>query len=123
MTREQEDWLAAELMDSQKMAESEERTARRYIKRAVDRILIYCNRQDLPEQLHSTVVQLAEDMLKADTVTEKGKEVASVSRGDTAISYRDGKENQKAAVDLMKDYRGILNHYRKMRLPEDRKNE
>lgn len=123
MTREQEDWLVSELMDSQKMAESEERTARRYVKRAVDRILIYCNRQDLPEPLHNTVVQLAEDMLKADTVTENGKEVASVSRGDTAISYRDGKENQKAAVDLMKDYRGILNHYRKMRLPEDRKNE
>ena len=43
MTQEQENSLVADVMDSMKMAESEERTARRYVKRAVDKILIYCN--------------------------------------------------------------------------------
>ena len=41
MTKEQEDWLVAEVMDSMKMSEAEERSARRYVKRAVDKILIY----------------------------------------------------------------------------------
>ena len=68
MTKEQEDWLVAEVMDSMKMSETEERSARRYVKRAVDKILIYCNRDDLPEQLLSTAAQIAEDMLKADLV-------------------------------------------------------
>ena len=68
MTKEQEDWLVAEVMDSMKMSETEERSARRYVKRAVDKILIYCNREDLPEQLLSTAAQIAEDMLKADLV-------------------------------------------------------
>ena len=30
MTKEQEDWLVAEVMDSMKMSETEERSARRY---------------------------------------------------------------------------------------------
>ena len=68
MTKEQEDWLVAEVMDSMKMSETEERSARRYVKRAVDKILIYCNREDLPERLLSTAAQIAEDMLKADSM-------------------------------------------------------
>ena len=60
MTKEQEDWLVAEVMDSMKMSETKERSARRYVKRAVDKILIYCNREDLPEQLLSTAAQIAE---------------------------------------------------------------
>ena len=63
MTKEQEDWLVAEVMDSMKMSETEERSARRYVKRAVDKILIYCNREDLPERLLSTAAQIAEDVL------------------------------------------------------------
>lgn len=123
MTKEQEDWLVAEVMDSMKMSETEERSARRYVKRAVDKILIYCNREDLPEQLLSTAVQIAEDMLKADQVKESEKEVASINRGDTAISYRDGSGKQKATVDFMKDYEKSLNRYKKMNLPKDLAND
>ena len=119
MTKEQEDWLTAEVMDSMKMSEAEERTARRYAKRAVDKILIYCSREDLPEQLLGTAAQIAEDMLKADLVKTGGKEVASINRGDTAISYRDGSGNQKATVDFMKDYEKSLNRFKKMNLPKD----
>ena len=78
MTKEQEDWLVAEVMDSMKMSETEERSARRYVKRAVDKILIYCNREDLPERLLSTAAQIAEDMLKADLVKTGEKEVARI---------------------------------------------
>ncbi len=119
MTKKQEDWLVAEVMDSMKMSETEERSARRYVGRAVDKILIYCNREDLPEQLLGTAAQIAEDMLKADMVKEGGKEVASINRGDTAISYRDGSGSQKATVDFMKDYEKSLNRFKKMNLPKD----
>ena len=119
MTKEQEDWLVAEVMDSMKMSETEERSARRYVKRAVDKILIYCNREDLPEQLLSTAAQIAEDMLKADLVKTGAKEVASINRGDTAISYRDGSGNQKATVDFMKNYEKSLNRFKKINLPKD----
>lgn len=101
------------------MSETEERSARRYVKRAVDKILIYCNREDLPEQLLSTAAQIAEDMLKADLVKTGEKEVASINRGDTAISYRDGSGNQKATVDFMKNYEKSLNRFKKINLPKD----
>ncbi len=122
MTKEQEDQLVAEVMDSMKMSETEERSARRYLKRAVDKILIYCNREDLPEQLLSTAAQIAEDMLKADMVKPDEKEVASISRGDTAISYHDGSSRQQATVDFMKDYEKSLNRFKKMNLPKDTAN-
>lgn len=119
MTKEQEDRLVAEVMDSMKMSETEEQQARRYVKRAVDKILIYCNREDLPEQLLGTAAQIAEDMLKADLVIAGGKEVASINRGDTAISYRDGSASRQATVDFMKDYEKSLNRFKKMNLPKD----
>lgn len=119
MTHEQEKWLVAELMDSMKMSEDQERSARRYVGRAVDKILIYCNRRDLPDPLLSTVVQIAEDMLRADLVVEDGKEVAGINRGDTAISYRDNSGKQKATVDFMKNYEASLNRFKKINLPKD----
>ena len=103
MTKEQEDWLVAEVMDSMKMSETEERSARRYVKRAVDKILIYCNREDLPEQLLSTAAQIAEDMLKADLVKTGEKEVASINRGDTAVTvYRAFKDTLPGGESVFK---------------------
>lgn len=119
MTKEQEDWLVGEVMDSMKLSETEERSVRRYIRRVVDKILIYCNRDDLPEQLFSIVVQIVEDILKADGGKNSEKEVASITRGDTAISYRDGSANQKATLDFMKNYQTSLNRFKKMNLPKD----
>ena len=53
MASEQENRIVAEVMDNMKMAETEESSARRYVRRAVDKILIYCCREDLPERLES----------------------------------------------------------------------
>ena len=113
MASEQENRIVAEVMDNMKMAETEESSARRYVRRAVDKILIYCCREDLPE------AQIAEDMLKADLLVSTGKETSSVTRGDTTISYRDPSASRSATVDFMKNYETSLNHYKKMRLPKD----
>ena len=106
MASEQENRIVAEVMDNMKMAETEESSARRYVRRAVDKILIYCCREDLPERLEGTAAQIAEDMLKADLLVSTGKETSSVTRGDTTM-------------DFMKNYETSLNHYKKMRLPKD----
>lgn len=123
MTEKLEEFMVSELMDSMKMQEDQAQSARRYIRRAVDKILIYCNRDDLPDQLADTVVQIAQDMLKADQVVENEKEVASINRGDTAISYRDGSAKTQATVNFMKDYEKTLNHFKRMNLPKDKKND
>ncbi|MCM1212916.1 MAG: translation initiation factor 2 [Lachnospiraceae bacterium] len=123
MTKKQEQWMVSELMDNLKMRDDQERSARRYVGRAVDKILIYCNRGDLPDQLMNTAVQIAEDMLRADQAVESGKEVASVDRGDTAISYRDSSAKAQLTVDFMKDHQKTLNHFKKMSLPGDKRND
>lgn len=104
MASEQENRIVAEVMDNMKMAETEESSARRYVRRAVDKILIYCCREDLPERLEGTAAQIAEDMLKADLLVSTGKETSSVTRGDTTISYRDPSASRSATVDFMKNY-------------------
>ena len=119
MASEQENRIVAEVMDNMKMAETEESSARRYVRRAVDKILIYCCREDLPGRLEGTAAQIAEDMLKADLLVSTGKETSSVTRGDTTISYRDPSASRSATVDFMKNYETSLNHYKKMRLPKD----
>lgn len=119
MTKEQENSIVADVMDSCRLEESKESTARRYVRRAVDKILIYCNRKDLPDQLTGTAAQIAEDMLKADMVAQSERDVASINRGDTAISYRDNSGSQTAAIDFMKDYKNSLNRFKKMNLPGD----
>ena len=63
MASEQENRIVAEVMDNMKMAETEESAARRYVRRAVDKILIYCCREDLPERLEGTAAQIAEDKM------------------------------------------------------------
>lgn len=119
MTEKQEKWLIAEVMGTMKLTENQQHIAKRYVTRAVDKVLIYCNREDLPERLLSTVAMIAEDMLRADQVVESDKEVASITRGDTSISYRDDSGKQEATTTFMKDYQNTLNRFRKMNLPKD----
>lgn len=115
---EQEKRIAAEVMDNLKINESQERKIRRYVKRAVDKILIYCCREDLPTQLEGTAAQMAEDLLKADGVAESGGSVATITRGDTSISYRDDSASQTGLAEFVKNYETSLNHFKKMRLPK-----
>jgi len=101
------------------MAETEQSAAKRYAKRAVNKILIYCNREDFPEMLEDTAAQIAEDMIRADMISPSEKAVASVSRGDTSISYKDDSSVRQQTVDFMRNYEITLNRYKKMNLPKD----
>ncbi|RGJ72678.1 translation initiation factor 2 [Eubacterium sp. TM05-53] len=92
----------------------------RYAKRVKLKILAHCNRDDLPEALESVVAEITEEMLMADKViATDNKEVASVSRGDTSITYKDPASAYNNAIDFMKDYLCQLVHFKRMRLPRD----
>lgn len=120
VVQEQMERITTEVMENLKLKVEDASTAKRYVKRAVNKILIYCNRDDLPEQLEDTASQIAEDMLKADMVKVPEKEVASINRGDTAISYKDNSQTRQQTVGFMKNHESTLNRFRKMNLPKDK---
>lgn len=119
--------MAQELQASLGLDEEKLPTVMRYIRRVVNRSLIYCNRQDIPEGLELLVMEITEEMLRADKVKpppqEQAPEVSSVKRGDTTITYRDKDSAYQQAESFLRDYYGSLNHFRKMRLPRDQRNE
>lgn len=112
--------ITQEVVDNLKLTEDKVSSAKRYVKRVISKILIFCGRADLPEQLHDTAAQIAEDMLKIDGVVETKAEAASITRGDTAISYRDKSSAYKDTTTFMKNYESQLIHFKKMKLPEDK---
>ena len=67
-------------------------TIERYVKRAISRILVFCGRED---------------------------DVASVTRGDTSISYRDKANSLKETVAFVKNYESQLIPFKRMKLPKD----
>ena len=93
-----------------------------YTKRLVNTLLIRCNREDIPPALEVKAGEILEDMLRVDEVIPSAsageKEVASITRGDTSISYRDkgGVLNNMRA--FIKNYDADLAHFRKMNLPK-----
>lgn len=93
----------------------------RYVKRALSQVKVFCNRTDIPVELEDTIAQIVEDMLRADGVVKLDNDIASVSRGNTSISYTNKQEAYMRTVDFMKDYQAILIHYRKMKVPQRRK--
>lgn len=110
------------LSDEQK--EQLEPIIARYANRVRLKVLAHCNRNDLPEALESVVAEITEDMLMADKViTIDNKEVASVSRGDTSITYKAPASAYNNAIDFMKDYSCQLVHFKRMRLPRDPNDE
>ena len=92
-----------------------------YVKRALSQVKVFCNRTDIPIELEDTIAQIVEDMLRADGVVKLDNDIASVSRGNTSISYTNKQEAYMRTVDFMKDYQNILIHYRKMKVPQRRK--
>lgn len=94
-------------------------TIERYVKRAISRILVFCGREDFPPPLEDVAAQIVEDMLRADQVAPSENDVASVTRGDTSISYRDKANSLKETVAFVKNYESQLIPFKRMKLPKD----
>ena len=85
----------------------------------INRILVFCGREDFPPPLEDVAAQIVEDMLRADQVAPSENDVASVTRGDTSISYRDKANSLKETVAFVKNYESQLIPFRRMKLPKD----
>lgn len=114
---EQIERIAAGIKRAHSLSVADEVMVRRRVQMAVTRILSSCNRDDLPEALEIVAAQMAEDMLRDDTVIETPQQVSSVTRGDTSISYRDKTSHAKATRDYLQDYEDMLWRYRKPGVP------
>lgn len=113
--------ITNEVKDNLDLSSDYEKTVLRYVKRALSQVKVFCNRTDIPVELEDTIAQIVEDMLRADGVVKLDNDIASVSRGNTSISYTNKQEAYMRTVDFMKDYQTILIHYRKMKVPQRRK--
>lgn len=113
--------ITNEVKDNLDLSSDYEKTVLRYVKRALSQVKVFCNRPDIPVELEDTIAQIVEDMLRADGVVKLDNDVASVSRGNTSISYTNKQEAYMRTVDFMKDYQTILIHYRKIKVPQRRK--
>lgn len=113
--------ITNEVKDNLDLSSDYDKTVLRYVKRALSQVKVFCNRTDIPVELEDTIAQIVEDMLRADGVVKLDNDIASVSRGNTSISYTNKQEAYMRTVDFMKDYQNILIHYRKMKVPQRRK--
>lgn len=102
------------------LTQEQEPTIERYVGRAVNRIKVFCSREDFPAPLEDVAAQIAADMLRADQISAGVNDVSSVTRGDTTIHYRDKASALSETVSFAKNYESQLVPFKRMKLPEDK---
>ena len=121
MEKNQLQRIVQEVLENPKLSDDDERIVTRYVRRAVLQIQAHCNRDGLPEALEAVAAQIVEDMLSADGYIQSNKDVASIGRGDTSITYKDQASTYQNTVEFMKNYECQLVHFKKIKLPTDPK--
>lgn len=89
-------------------AVGDEPAALSYIHQAAESIKAYCNLPTVPEGLFYAWVEVASCLISSGG--GGGDNVASISEGDTSISFRPTSEQS----DILSGYKSILNRYRRM---------
>lgn len=79
-----------------------------YINQAAETIKAYCNLPTVPDGLFFAWVEVASCLISSGG--GGGDSVASVSEGDTSITFRPQSEQS----DILSGYKSILNRYRRM---------
>lgn len=114
--------IAADVQQTLKLPEDKAPLIQRYTRRAVNRILVYCSRPDLPELLEDVAAQIVEDMLHYDNQAGDNTSdgiISSISRGDTTISYKDRRSSYAETVEFVRNYASLLIPFRRMKIPRD----
>lgn len=81
-----------------------------------EKVLNYCNIDEIPISLKNTCYRMAIDMYRNETLGQEQQDmiVSSISEGDTSTSFK-VKEQDKTYIDsIFKDYKSQLNRYRKL---------
>lgn len=78
-------------------------------------IINYCNLKTLPAGLEHTAYRMAMDLWRFDQPGEESAPLTavSISEGDTSSSF--SSTSDALAGGVLRDYRGQLNRYRKLR--------
>lgn len=97
-----------------------------HIKSCVQKVLNYCNREDLPDALMPIIVEMTAKAYNAWLTGGTGGVVAtgvvsSISRGDFSVSYDNSKEATEAAQslsanDFINEYKLQLYQFKKVKL-------
>ena len=77
--------IAATAKSNLQLPDEQLPTIERYVKRAINRILVFCGREDFPPPLEDVAAQIVEDMLRADQVAPSENDVPA-SHGATPAS-------------------------------------
>lgn len=82
---------------------------------AIETVKNYCQVEEVPEGLDMTVLRMAADIYRNEQMgnAEIPQAVTSVSVGDTSTNFKESKESGYSQ-SLLKDYRKILNRYRRI---------
>lgn len=85
------------------------------LEQAEDIVKNYCNIEEIPEELKSTVFRMAAELYRNEQYGETGvpQAVKSISEGDTSTSFGTI-ETAGYAESLLKDYKKQLNRYRRV---------
>lgn len=79
----------------------------------VQRVLNYCNIEEIPDELDYTIARMADLALRQATGQLDG-EAKTIKVGDTSVSF-DADAATKALNRLMGDFEGELNEFRRLR--------
>lgn len=79
----------------------------------VQRLLNYCNIEEIPDELDYTIARMADLALRQATGHLDG-EAKTIKVGDTSVSF-DIDAATKALNSLMGDFEGELNEFRRLR--------
>jgi len=111
--------IAQTAQSNLKLPETEMPMVLRYARRAVNRILVFCGRRDLPPPLEDVAAQMVEDMLRADQTAPGENDVSSITRGDTSIHYRDKSSAYQETTAFIRDYESQLVPFKRMKIPRE----
>lgn len=111
--------IAQTVQSNLKLPETDVPAILRYVRRAVNRILVFCSRKDLPPPLEDVAAQMVEDMLRADQVSPSENDVSSVTRGDTSIHYRDKSSAYKETTAFVRNYESQMVPFKRMKIPRE----
>lgn len=82
---------------------------------ANDIVKTYCNIEEIPPALNSTIYRMAAELYRNEQYGDSGipQAVKSISEGDTSTSFGSA-ETAGYAGSVLKDYKKQLNRYRKV---------
>lgn len=92
-----------------------------YLTSTTDWVKSYCNIEEIPRELNTTLIEITAKRIRANTAGNKSvigegmKQIASITDGNQSISYVAGQAVAfTSEEDILKAYGHILNRYRRL---------